>query len=182
MDLHTLHALEFPKVADLIGARTVSELGAAVVPHLLTPRSSSPEIRTALRETTEFVNVINMMGRFPIGGLKDVRPALERASSQGVVLEPRQLLDVAFMLKAVVEVKSYLGQEADLFPLLAIRVRRLNPLEPLRKNISRCIGEDCSILDSASSRLAFLRRAIDGQRSHIKRVLESILSRRKETV
>ncbi len=182
MDYHTLKTLEFQKITDLIKSHAASELGASVTDSLLIPQSSPTEIQTALRETTEFTDLIKINGGLPMGGLRDVRQQLDDAFSQGVVLEPGQFLDIALLLKTVQEVENYIGDDRTLYPLLFSRVDRLDRLETLSKNIGRCIGEDASVKDNASPQLARIRRAIKSQRSHIKKVLEKILARREEIV
>jgi DNA mismatch repair protein MutS2 len=182
MESQTLRALEFDKITDLIKGYASSELGAAATPSLLNPGSSLPAIQTALKETTEFVGLVKAKGRLPLGGLGDFREDLRKTLSAGRVLEPELLLEVERLLKAVRDLKNYIGGDESLYPLLFRRSESLLPLAGLRADINRCIGEDGSILDSASPRLARLRKAIESQRANIKKALDDILSRRKEVV
>ncbi len=182
MNPDTLQTLEFDKIANLIGEKTASKLGTSVVHTLLTPSSSISDIQAALKETTEFVNLIKIKGSPPLTGLQDVRPALQRALLQKMVLEPEQLLDIVRLLNAVQAVDNYIGAEENLYPLITRRVRRLDALEGLKRKIGHCIRGDGAILDTASPKLAQLRKSIERQRTQIKGVLQGILSKRKEIV
>jgi len=187
MDAKTLNVLEYPKIlARLAGFCDFS--ASKELANGLKPTTSFEEATRLLAETSEARFLLSTRD-LTIGGSHDIRPAAGLAA-RGGVLEPQVLLDVKSTLIACRELKkSLLGKaeskdnappgkamprkerlrkqaeetqpkEEHPFPHVAEIAFGLPDTYGLVDAISRVLSERGEVLDSASPRLASLRREI----------------------
>lgn len=211
MDAKTLNVLEYPKIlARLAGFCDFSasrELAAK-----LQPTTNFDEAARLLAETTEACFLLSTRD-LTIGGSHDIRPFADLAA-RGGVLEPQALLDIKSTLIACRELKkSLLGkaesrdnappakamsrkerlrkqaeetQPAHPFPHVAEIAFGLPDTYGLVDAISRVLSERGEVLDSASPRLASLRREIkvahDRLMSRLQRCLTESANKLQEAI
>ncbi len=155
MDTKTLQTLEYPKVLAQLASHcdfsASAELARALEP---TP---SLELATAqLQETSEARRLFSQ-NDLTIGGAHDIRRQTDLAA-RGGILEPSDLLDIKNTLIACRDLKKSLEKHAELFPRLnELSFQLPNPLG-LVDAISRVISDRGDVLDSASPKLASLRK------------------------
>jgi DNA mismatch repair protein MutS2 len=137
----------------------------------LTLDLSRDETLVALRlqETDDAVRLLQREPPPPVRGFEP-RPALQKATKGGV-LSPDELLSVQRLLQTARLYKSHLLPRAERYPHLARHAERLHTLHALEKQIAQCIAPSGEVLDTASERLAQLRR--DQQRLH-RRITEEL--------
>ncbi len=97
MNGNSFRTLEFDAVQALILGHAGSVPGRERLQHL-TPSTDVAEVRLRLLRTREALAVLRTMGRQPYHDLPDVSELLAAARVDGVVLEPRQLLDIDCLL------------------------------------------------------------------------------------
>src|ERR1035438_4320294 len=112
MDAHALAVLEFGKVRDLLAHDAASALGLEAAA-ALAPLGDPSVMRTWLQRITELRRLLAAGDDVPLGGLHDVRPALQRASIGGV-LDPLDLRAVADTLRCAANVRHTLRDKEDL--------------------------------------------------------------------
>jgi DNA mismatch repair protein MutS2 len=187
MDIKTLNVLEYPKIlARLAGFCDFS--ASKELAGKLEPTISFDQATRLLAETTEACFLLSTRD-LTIGGSHDIRPSADLAA-RGGVLEPQALLEVKSTLIACRELKkSLLGKaeskdnappgkamprkerlrkqaeetqpkEEHPFPHVAEIAFGLPDTYGLVDAISRVLSERGEVLDSASPRLASLRREI----------------------
>ncbi len=174
MDEHALNVLEFHKIIEAVSVRAVSEPGQAEA-LTIAPLTDIREVTHRLKETGELKRYLSSRHEFPIRGLQDISGQLKKASMEGAILSPDDLLRVLSAAKASRLMKSALGKAKDEYPLLAKRSGALSVFETLETEISRAIGEDGEVLDSASPELKRIRVSAAQARSRINRELEGII-------
>jgi DNA mismatch repair protein MutS2 len=155
----TLDILEFPKICEQLARHTAfsasRELALA-----LQPAIDAPTIVRRLALTGEARDLLGDQPEITIGGVRDVRPAAGHAA-RGGVLEARSLLELALSLSGMRRLRTtLLKQPAGRFVQLADFAYALPELPALEAAIERAIGDDGTVLDTASSELARLRREV----------------------
>jgi DNA mismatch repair protein MutS2 len=140
--------------------------------------TDSFELATArLAETTEARKLLSVQD-IGIGGAHDIRPAADLAA-RGGVLDPQALLDVKSTLISCREIKksfekrkTRLGKDSDIksvreearvfveYPRLAELAEALPDSHGIVDAITRILSDRGEVLDSASPKLASLRREI----------------------
>jgi DNA mismatch repair protein MutS2 len=175
MDEKTLATLEFPKILALLAERT-SFAPSRERALALRPTGDPVAAQAALVETSEARRVLAVQPAFGIGGARDLRPLLDRASIGGV-LDVRELLDVLDTLRAVRQVRATLGRLADEAPQLAAYAARLDDCRALAEELARAIDEHAAeVADAASPRLARLRGELRQAHERLMRRLHELLA------
>src|SRR5512147_3079766 len=155
MDAKTFHVLEYPKVL----ARLVAfcDFSASMeLARALTPTDSIDLALSRLAETAEARRIFTVQD-IGIGGAHDIRPAADLAA-RGGVLDPQALLDVKSTLISCRELKDTFAKKSNEYPRLAQSAAGLPDTHGLVSAITRIISERGDVLDSASPKLADIRR------------------------
>jgi len=157
MDSKTLHILEYPKIlsrlADFCDFSASAELARG-----LTPTPDFDEAVERLAGTSEARRLLSLQD-LTIGGAHDIREQVDLAA-RGGVLEPKELLDVQSTLVSMRDLRRYFEKHAAEYSNLAEIALRLPAPSGLVEAISRTIADNGEVLDSASPKLASLRREV----------------------
>jgi DNA mismatch repair protein MutS2 len=157
MDSKTLNVLEYPKILERL--RAFCDFSASMdLARALQPTDSYDLALARLAETSE-ARTLFATSDIGIGGAHDIRPAAELAA-RGGVLDPQQLLDVKATLISCRELKKSLERRTDETPRLAQIAAGLPESHGIVDAITRVLSERGEVLDSASPKLATLRREI----------------------
>jgi len=157
MDTKTLHVLEYDKILERL--KSYCDFSASMdLARALQPTANFEEAQRLLNETTEARNLftVNDIG---IGGAHDIRPAVDLAA-RGGVLDPQQLLDIKSTLISCREIKKSLERKTDEYPRLTQIAAGLPESHGIVDAITRIVSDRGEVLDSASPKLASLRREI----------------------
>src|SRR5687768_13850440 len=177
MDSKTLHVLEYPKILERLKA--FCDFSASMeLARTLEPTNSYDLALARLAETSEASKLFSVQD-IGIGGAHDIRPAADLAA-RGGVLDPQQLLDVKSTLISCRELKRSLERKTDEYPRLAQITAGLPESHGIVDAITRVLSERGEVLDSASPKLATLRREIKiahDRRSEERRVGKECRSR-----
>lgn len=173
MDAKTISVLEYPKIlARLAGFCDFS--ASMELARALEPTTSFDLAVARLSETSEARKLLSIQD-LSIGGAHDIRPAADLAA-RGGVLDPQQLLDVKATLISCRELKKALERKTDLYPRLAEIALGLPESYGIVDAISRILSERGEVLDSASEKLARLRREVKIARDRLMSRLQRYLS------
>jgi DNA mismatch repair protein MutS2 len=156
MNEKSAQTLELPKILERLARHTAfsasRELALA-----LTPTPYLDEAQERQQETSEARLLLASHDHITVGGARDVRSdAL--AAERGVLLEPQTLLDIRATLRQATTLHRFIGRLGSQFPRLAALADRLEECTALQHEIGRVLDETGDILDSASPRLAAVRR------------------------
>ncbi len=173
MSIETLRVLEYDKVRSLL-ARFTSTVPGRELALELQPLSEKTAVSEALAEVGEMCQLLEQVGRPPVGACRDLVPALRQLSTEGVWLPAEQLLEVQSSLDAAHDCRRYLAERPQ-WPLLSSLALGLQPCAALRREIAESIGSRGEILDSASFELGDLRYQLRRLRERIRKVLEELL-------
>lgn len=165
--------LELKQVLNQLADCASSTLGKNACLNL-TPTSDLEEVHTLLNETTAAVDLSTQKGNLNFAGVCDVTASLER-TDRGGCLQPKELLEIAGVLRCARNVKAYTenGEEktvlSELFQVLA-------PNKFLEERIFNAILSEEEIADAASRELADIRRHMRVQSAKIRDSLQKIIS------
>lgn len=155
----TLMTLEFPKVLERLAKHTNFSASHDLALSL-TPSVSTIEVRERLRRTGEARRLLDDFPDVSIGGARDIRPAAAHAR-RGGILDAPVLLEVQATLSAARRLRATLlkldGAQFELLQDLAFNLPNLPQIEDV---IGRTIGDDGTVVDSASPLLGRLRSDI----------------------
>jgi len=171
----SLRILELPEVLEMLASEAVSE-AAKEAARALSPSSDPHTVRIGLGETTAAKNMITLKGSPPFSGVRDIRGSLRRADMGGM-LNTRELLDIAALLRSSAAAISYSSGDRDggktsidyLFS--AITSNKF-----LENKISAAIIAEEEIADTASRELSDIRRHIRLAGDKIRQSLNKIIT------
>jgi DNA mismatch repair protein MutS2 len=157
MDSKTLHVLEYDKIRTRLKA--YCDFSASMALALALEPTDSHDLAIArLAETAEARKLFSV-DNIGIGGAHDIRQAVDLAA-RGGVLDPQQLLDVKSTLISCRDLKKSLERKTDEYPRLTQIAAGLPETHGIVDAITRILSERGEVLDSASPKLASLRREI----------------------
>ena len=175
MNERSLRVLEFNKIKEKLRKYAVTSGGKELVDNLA-PYSSAYEVREALEESREALELLIKKGNPPFEGLHDVREGIERAKKGGC-LNPAQLLYIGNMLRCTSRIQEYLTrkEEEESFPKLEDLAYILTPIKNLENEIENAIVSEEEISDRASSTLHNIRRSLKEKNSSVRDKINSIV-------
>ncbi len=166
----TLLSLEFDKICDMLATHATTE-GAKKAAFMLDPSSDIDTVLARQKKTTDARRLCETKGMPSFGMIKDVSEACERAE-KGAILSPRELLDIATVLKTARTLIDYCHGNHLFDTVLDEIFDRLMPNRTLEEKISRSIISEELIADEASETLANIRRQIRITNNKIKDTLQ----------
>jgi DNA mismatch repair protein MutS2 len=110
-----------------------------------------------------------------VGGARDVRPQA-RAAARQAVLEPLDLLDIKATLVSARTLSRFFEKGIGTYPVLTVVAGRLQPAPGLIDAISAVLDDRGEVLDSASERLAAIRRDVRVVRERLLGKLQRLIS------
>jgi DNA mismatch repair protein MutS2 len=174
MDEKTLKTLEYPKILERLAEYCAFNASAEKARALL-PTSDLYEARRRQAVTAEAFKLLSLRPDTTIGGARDIRDYAE-AASRNVVLESNQLLDIKYTLIASRTLRRIFEKQEQQFPHISEIAYRLPPPLGLVDAITRTLSERGEVLDSASDKLANIRRDLRIQHDRLLSRMQGMLS------
>ena len=169
----TLVLLEFPKVLNAIAEYAHSPATREAISGIM-PMSDRLPITERHALIDEVRRLSDRGTPLGLGTFEDIRPLIDRLRPVGSVLEPMELLAMLSALWAMEHTfEDYKPDEST--PRLAAIAERLTGFPALRRTITRTVGGEGEILDSASITLRELRVRLRALQKKITRRLEEIV-------
>ncbi|NQS91594.1 MAG: endonuclease MutS2, partial [Chloroflexi bacterium] len=173
MDQKTLTTLEYSRILAALAVHChfnpARERAAE-----LAPLSDLEDVQELQRETAEALALITLHPGTTIGGARDLRPIVEDAL-RGIVLEPTRLLQVKDTLVAARNLKRLFIKEQGEYPALEGLAGQLPESLGLVTLISQAISDQEEVLDSASEKLAQIRKDLNKQHNRLKSRMNQLL-------
>ena len=152
----TIDTLELHKILQELSRHTTFAAGEEFAFELY-PSTEIEEVRLWQRETAEAVALLEEQSNITLRGARDVRDPVIR-SQRGAIIEPSILLDIRYTLRRASTIKRTLGRMKAGFPLLSDLANELEECLELQNSIEKAIDDNGEIKDTASARLAIIRR------------------------
>lgn len=155
MDSKTLNVLEYPKILEKLSG--YCDFSASMeLARTLEPTDSYELAISRLSETSEARKIFSTQD-ISIGAAHDIRPQADLAA-RGGVLDPHALLDVKSTLISCRDLKKNFEKKESEYPRLSLIVEGLPETYGIVDAITRVLSERGEVLDSASPKLAEIRR------------------------
>ncbi len=169
-----IRTLELDKILERLAAQTAFSASAELA-RALRPETDLETARRLVAETAEARLLLSSKTDASVGGARDVRSAAARAS-RGAVLLPQELLDIQGTLLAARRLKRTITHGEIEFRLLAAKAQGITDLPALVTAIEGALDDQGMVLDSASPKLARLRRELRVARDRIQEKLQRLLN------
>ena len=169
----SLQKLELPQVLQLLSACAGSVGGKEACLRLI-PSADLEEVELLLQQTSAASDLCDRKGHPVFGDVTDVSASLERAE-RGGMLQPKELLRIAGVLRCARTTKSYISED-DAKTVLDALFHALTPNKYLEDKIFGAILSEEEIADTASSALADIRRHMRLQSGKIRDSLQKVIS------
>ena len=170
MDSHSLQVLEFDKVIEKVASFAVSPVGKEEV-RRLEPVVLPKVVQNLQGETAEARDLIVLTSRFPLEGIHDLRPYLERGKVEGAMLDGMDLYRIAQTLQGAATLREFILKQEGKCPNLERLARLIVDLAYLGDAITAAIDEEGRVVDDASPELASIRRNMNRVEGKIRSVL-----------
>ncbi len=171
----TLRTLEFDKIMEQV-ARLSSFSGGKELAREMIPTIDLEEARAWQSETAEVVKMLDEGTAYGLQGARDVREVSLNAQ-RAVLIEPHVLLDIRYTLKRGTIIKRNLGKLKGQYPLMAEIADEIEEVQALQDAIETSIDDNAEVKDSASARLAIIRRDLKISYDRLQSKLNSIINR-----
>ncbi|MCY4538251.1 MAG: endonuclease MutS2 [Chloroflexi bacterium] len=154
----TIATLELHKILQELSRFTTFGAGEEFAIELH-PSTEIEEVRLWQRETAEALVLLEEKSNITVQGARDVRDPVIR-SQRGAIIEPSILLDIRYTLRRATTLRRTLGRLRASFPLLSDLANELEECSELQLSIEKSIDDNAEIKDTASARLAIIRRDV----------------------
>ena len=170
----SIRTLELPRVLELLSEQAISPEGKARALRIR-PETETEEVMRLLDQTDAARMMIGLHGSPSFSGVKSVAESLDRAD-RGGSLNTRELLTIADLLTAARRAKEYFNTEATEKTAIDHLFLSLHGNRFLEEKIKRCIVDENTISDAASTELADIRRHMRQAQAKSRQVLQKIIS------
>ena len=169
----TLTTLEYDKIIEMLADCTATE-GAKAKARSLMPIDDYDFVVDRQRKTDDAKRLINAKGYPSFSAPDSVISSADRAYKGGI-LSPRELLDIASLLRSGRAMLDYIDTDKPFETTLDPIFKRIITNRPLEDRITRSIISEDLIADEASPELADIRRKIRNANNKIKDTLQSYI-------
>ena len=173
----------FDQIRHILRERCLSTLGKDCVEEMCFA-TIPDEVNRRLDEVVEFVRIIQEEETFPNQYFFDVRPALHRASIEGLYMDEGELFDLRRSLETISQIITFLHRSNEdddeannnsKYPYLEALAADVQSFPILIKRIDGIVNKFGKIKDNASLALSNIRRELVATTGSISRTLNSIL-------
>lgn len=165
--------LELDKVLEML-ANEASCDDAKDLALSLKPTADINEAELLLSQTEDAFSLLARFGSPSFSGLKNVNNAVSRAAA-GASLNPKELLDIAYTLRAIRSLYEWYGHCSNVRTNLDFFFENITVNKYLETKILTAIISEEEIADSASAELAEIRRKIRAKSNSVREKLDSII-------
>jgi DNA mismatch repair protein MutS2 len=172
----SLREIEFPRVLAKIAGMALSPLGREII-LALQPIEDTLWLRAEHERVGELRDLLVRNENFPVEGIADIRPQLQKSQIAGSFLSPSELLNVYETIRASRLLAAYFRSKKEIAPAMADFALAFYENRFLEKHITDAIDDTGLIRDNASRELASVRRDIQETSSKLRGRLNKILAR-----
>ena len=174
MDEKSIRLLEFDKVLARVAEHTSFSAGTTLT-LALQPSADPHTVETQQAQTRQAIKLLEGDDTVSVGGARDVRPAADNAL-RGFVLLSQEFLEIKNSLVAGRNLKRTLLKNPDRHPNLAELAELIEECPGLVTTISQTIDDRGEVQDTASPKLATLRRELRDLYAKIQEKLRILLN------
>lgn len=175
MQAKSVDSLEFPKILDRVAQESSFSVGRELV-LALTPTSDLEEARGRLAATAEAVRLIRSQPSTTLGGVRDIRMHIARASRQGA-LSGEEVAEVGATLRAARALRSTLADlPEETYPQLLAMAEELPVPGHVIARIEETVDDEGQVRDEASPELRRLRMEVRAAQQRLQQRLRTLVA------
>ena len=169
----SLLKLELDRVLEMLSS-CAGSIGGKEACLRVRPTSDLEDVQLLLEQTTAASDLCTKKGNPVFGDVTDVSASLERANLGGS-LQPKELLQIAGVLRCARNIRGYVSED-DKTTVLDAMFKALTPNKYLEDKIFGAILSEEEIADNASPELSDIRRHMRIQAGKIRDSLQKVIS------
>ncbi|SHK11274.1 DNA mismatch repair protein MutS2 [Anaerobranca californiensis DSM 14826] len=169
MEKKYLQTLEFYKIVNMLEGKALTSMGKEKCLGVF-PEQDKDKLLELLQFTSEGLISYNY-GNPPLTELKDISPSLNRAGKGGM-LNGLELYEIQRTLQTAKELRIFFTKIKNLTPRITNLLQLMDECRELKNQLFISIGDNGTILDTASSELKSIRKQIFRSEGELKERLE----------
>lgn len=176
MNPKIIEKLEYKRITNQLSDFAITSPAKKAALNLL-PSSSYEEVKKMIAQTQALSNILRIKGPLPITDFTDVKASLKRLKIKAD-LNGEELGNIFLVLDLTQDVNNFIADFEDREIDVAAIKNYLDKLvvpEELYDKLAKAISSDGQVLDSASSTLNKIRRAIKANENEIKNKMNSFI-------
>ena len=177
MNKRSLRILGFYQVQNMLVRLAPSRLSKEIA-RRLRPVSDKDAVMQSLDDTEEALHCLQSEAAVPMGGIVDIRPALEKAQRE-MTLDGQECIDIWNNVQRYGDIRQYFQDKAALYPQLAEKAEAIGDFSLIARKMASVFDADRQIRDNASPELLRLRNRIVELERQTKRFITGVLQNKE---
>ncbi len=141
----------------------------------LKPTKDEHFLKNKIKETEEFINIVNYEGYFPLTEYPDIEDSLNLLKIEDSILSALEIKNIGTVFSIVREIKTFLSPHIKNTEVLKNHFKNLYPSREVERIINDSIDSSGSIKDSASRDLSKIRKDIKEVERKVISILEHMV-------
>lgn len=177
MNKRSLRILGFYQVQNMLVRFAPSRMSKEIA-RRLKPVCEAEEVARSLNDTEEAYRCLQSEASVPMGGIVDIRPALEKAR-RDVTLEGQDCIDIWNNVRRYGDIRQYFMDKGEEYPQLAEKAEGIGDFSLISHKMAGVFDQNHQIRDNASPELMRLRNRIVELERQTKRYVTGVLQNKE---
>lgn len=177
MNKRSLRILGFYQVQNMLVRLAPSRMSKEIA-RRLKPVCEAEEVARSLNDTEEAYRCLQSEASVTMGGIVDIRPALEKAR-RDVTLEGQDCIDIWNNVRRYGDIRQYFMDKGEEYPQLAEKAEGIGDFSLISHKMAGVFDQNHQIRDNASPELMRLRNRIVELERQTKRYVTGVLQNKE---
>lgn len=166
--------IKFDKIRQLVKSYCLSDMGRELVDKM-NFSSDSSYISEQLKETHEFMNILQVEDSFPGDHFRDARPFLQKIRVEGLFLEIAEMVALKLSLESLSAIVRFFKGKEERYPILAAKAGCIHLFPFVQQRLDTIVSKHGTIKDTASPELNDIRHRLQRKQAGISKRMQSLL-------
>lgn len=166
--------IKFDKIRQLVKSYCLSDMGRELVDKM-NFSSDSSYISEQLKETHEFMNILQVEDSFPGDHFRDARPFLQKIRVEGLFLEIAEMVALKLSLESLSAIVRFFKGKEERYPILSAKTGCIHLFPFVQQRLDTIVSKHGTIKDTASPELNDIRHRLQRKQAGISKRMQSLL-------
>lgn len=166
--------IKFDKIRQLVKSYCLSDMGRELVDKM-NFSSDSSYISEQLKETHEFMNILQVEDSFPGDHFRDARPFLQKIRVEGLFLEIAEMVALKLSLESLSAIVRFFKGKEERYPILSAKAGCIHLFPFVQQRLDTIVSKHGTIKDTASPELNDIRHRLQRKQAGISKRMQSLL-------
>lgn len=166
--------IKFDKIRQLVKSYCLSDMGRELVDKM-NFSSDSSYISEQLKETHEFMNILQVEDSFPGNHFRDARPFLQKIRVEGLFLEIAEMVALKLSLESLSAIVRFFKGKEERYPILSAKAGCIHLFPFVQQRLDTIVSKHGTIKDTASPELNDIRHRLQRKQAGISKRMQSLL-------